>query len=118
QMGGEGAIWLGLAPFVEVDHTFQNLGDGTYFHSGLLAVRASVAAKRNVTYKLLYNDAIAMTGGQPPAGQLTVLMLAQQLYWEGVKPIAVVTDEPEKYPAGTGWPPGTIIHHRDELDAV
>src|SRR5579862_1755455 len=118
QMGAEGAIWLGLSPFTSVEHTFQNLGDGTYFHSGLLAVRASVAAKRNVTYKLLYNDAIAMTGGQPLEGELTVLMLAQQLYWEGVKPIAVVTDEPEKYPLSLNWPTGTVIHHRDELDAV
>ncbi|HTT82839.1 MAG TPA: indolepyruvate ferredoxin oxidoreductase family protein [Rhizomicrobium sp.] len=118
QMGGEGAIWLGLAPFTSVNHTFQNLGDGTYFHSGILAVRASVAAKRNITYKLLYNDAIAMTGGQPLEGEMSVLMLAQQLYWEGVKPIVVVTDEPDKYPADTLWPAGTTIRHRDELDAV
>ncbi len=118
QMGGEGALWLGLAPFTSVQHSFQNLGDGTYFHSGILAVRASVAAKRNITYKLLYNDAIAMTGGQPLEGEMSVLMLSQQLYWEGVKPITVVTDEPEKYPAGTAWPPGTTIRHRDELDAV
>jgi indolepyruvate ferredoxin oxidoreductase len=118
QMGGEGAPWLGLAPFVDgVDHVFQNLGDGTYFHSGILAVRASVAAKRNITYKLLYNDAIAMTGGQPLEGELSVLQLSQQLFWEGVKPIVVVTDEPGKYPAVT-WPAGTTIHHRDELDAV
>jgi indolepyruvate ferredoxin oxidoreductase len=117
-MGSEGAMWLGLAPFVDgVKHVFQNLGDGTYFHSGLLAVRASVAAKRNITYKLLYNDAIAMTGGQPLEGELSVLQLAQQLYWEGVKPVIVVTDEPHKYPAVT-WPAGTTIHHRDELDKI
>ena len=117
-MGHEGAMWLGLAPFVDgVKHVFQNLGDGTYFHSGLLAVRASLAAKRNITYKLLYNDAIAMTGGQPLEGELSVLQLAQQLYWEGVKPVIVVTDEPHKYPAVT-WPAGTTIHHRDELDKI
>jgi indolepyruvate ferredoxin oxidoreductase len=118
QMGSEGAMWIGLAPFVSgVDHIFQNLGDGTYFHSGILAVRASVAAKRNVTYKLLYNDAIAMTGGQPLEGEMSVLQLSQQLFWEGVKPVIVVTDEPEKYPDVT-WPEGTTVHHRDELDAV
>ena len=118
QMGSEGAMWLGLAPFVDgVDHVFQNLGDGTYFHSGILAIRAAVAAKRNITYKLLYNDAIAMTGGQPLEGELSVLQLAQQLYWEGVKPVMVVTDEPEKYPS-VAWPEGTRIHHRDDLDKV
>jgi indolepyruvate ferredoxin oxidoreductase len=118
QMGAEGAMWIGLAPFVDgVEHIFQNLGDGTYFHSGILAVRASVAAKRNVTYKLLYNDAIAMTGGQPLEGEMSVLQLSQQLFWEGVKPVIVVTDEPEKYPNVT-WPEGTTVHHRDELDAV
>ncbi|WP_284257438.1 indolepyruvate ferredoxin oxidoreductase family protein [Acidocella aquatica] len=118
QMGSEGAIWLGLSPFVDgVKHVFQNLGDGTYFHSGILAIRAAVAAKRNITYKLLYNDAIAMTGGQPLEGELSVLQLAQQLFWEGVKPVIVVTDEPHKYPAVT-WPDGTSIHHRDELDKI
>lgn len=118
QMGGEGAPWLGLAPFIDgIDHVFQNLGDGTYFHSGILAVRASVAAKRNITYKLLYNDAIAMTGGQPLEGELTVLQLAQQLFWEGVKPVLVVTDEPQKYPSVV-WPAGTTVHHRDELDSI
>ena len=118
QMGSEGAIWLGLAPFVDgVKHVFQNLGDGTYFHSGILAVRAAVAAKRNITYKLLYNDAIAMTGRQPLEGELSVLQLAQQLFWEGVKPVIVVTDEPHKsgrYLAGRYF----SIHHRDELDKV
>jgi len=118
QMGSEGAMWLGLAPFTDgVKHVFQNLGDGTYFHSGILAIRASVAAKRNITYKLLYNDAIAMTGGQPLEGEMSVLQMAQQVYWEGVKPVIVVTDEPEKYPSVT-WPPGTSIHHRDELDKI
>jgi len=118
QMGSEGAMWIGLAPFVDgIDHVFQNLGDGTYFHSGILAVRAAVAAKRNITYKLLYNDAIAMTGGQPLEGELSVLQLAQQLFWEGVKPVIVVTDEPEKYPS-VAWPEGTTIHHRDELDKI
>jgi indolepyruvate ferredoxin oxidoreductase len=118
QMGSEGAMWLGLAPFTDgVKHVFQNLGDGTYFHSGILAIRAAVAAKRNITYKLLYNDAIAMTGGQPLEGEMSVLQLSQQLFWEGVKPVIVVTDEPEKYPSVT-WPAGTTVHHRDELDKV
>ena len=118
QMGSEGAIWIGLSPFIDgVNHVFQNLGDGTYFHSGILAIRAAVAAKRNMTYKLLYNDAIAMTGGQPLEGELSVLQLAQQLFWEGVKPVIVVSDEPDKYPAVT-WPEGTSVHHRSELEKI
>ena len=118
QMGAEGTLWIGMHHFVDIPHAFQNLGDGTYFHSGLLAVRASVAAKANVTYKLLYNDAVAMTGGQPVDGEITVEMMANQLYWEGVRPVIVVTDEPDKYPAAVRWPEGTVVRHRSELEAT
>jgi indolepyruvate ferredoxin oxidoreductase len=118
QMGAEGTLWVGLQSFMDVPHAFQNLGDGTYFHSGILAVRQAVAAKVNVTYKLLYNDAVAMTGGQPIDGKLSVEDVANQLYWEGVRPIVVVTDEPEKYAATTRWPEGTTIRHRNELELV
>jgi indolepyruvate ferredoxin oxidoreductase len=118
QMGGEGTLWAGLYPFVDVPHAFQNLGDGTYFHSGILAIRAAVASGANMTYKLLYNDAVAMTGGQPVDGKLTMESVANQIYWEGVKPVVIVTDEPDKYPAGITWPPGTTIRHRKELEDV
>ncbi len=117
QMGGEGGNWIGMAPFVEIPHMFQNLGDGTYFHSGLLAIRAAVAAGVNITYKLLYNDAVAMTGGQPVEGHTGVATISRQLADEGVKRIAVVSDDPGKYGAA-GFAPGVTIHHRDELDAV
>ncbi|TCT07741.1 indolepyruvate ferredoxin oxidoreductase family protein [Aquabacter spiritensis] len=118
QMGGEGANWIGEAPFSTRGHVFQNLGDGTYNHSGYLALRASVAAKVNVTYKILFNDAVAMTGGQHHEGDLTVPAIARQVAAEGVRRVVVVTDEPEKYPAGTDWPAGLTIHHRDELEHV
>ena len=118
QMGGEGATWIGQAPFSKTNHVFQNLGDGTYYHSGLLAIRACVAANVNITYKILYNDAVAMTGGQPMDGPLDVPMIANQLHAEGVKRIAVVSDEPEKYPTGGGFPMGTTVHHRDQLDRL
>jgi indolepyruvate ferredoxin oxidoreductase len=118
QMGGEGATWLGQAPFSKTGHVFQNLGDGTYYHSGSLAIRAAVAAKVNITYKILYNDAVAMTGGQPVDGPLDVPTVAAQIAAEGVKKIAIVTDEPEKYPTGGGFPPGTEVFHRDRLDHV
>ena len=118
QMGGEGASWIGEAPFVKTPHMFQNIGDGTYYHSGLLAVRAAAASGVNVTYKILYNDAVAMTGGQRLDGNLTVPQITMQVYAEGAKKIAVVTDEPEKYPSGTQWAPGVSIHHRDDYDAV
>ncbi|WP_114394797.1 indolepyruvate ferredoxin oxidoreductase family protein [Oleisolibacter albus] len=118
QMGGEGVHWVGQAPFVTDTHVFANLGDGTYFHSGILAVRAAVAAKVNITYKILYNDAVAMTGGQPVDGTLSVHDIAQQLDAEGVSRIVVVSDGPEKYGLGQGLPHGTKIYHRDELDQV
>jgi indolepyruvate ferredoxin oxidoreductase len=118
QMGGEGVPWAGIAPFTETKHVFANLGDGTYFHSGLLAIRAAVAAKVNITYKILFNDAVAMTGGQPVDGPLNVPQITQQVYAEGVGRIVVVTDEPEKYPAGSAFAPGVTVHHRDELDAI
>ena len=117
-MGGEGATWIGQSPFVETPHVFQNLGDGTYFHSGLLAVRACVAAKVNITYKILFNDAVAMTGGQPIDGELSPQAIAQQVAAEGVRRIVVVSEEPERYTVRMGFPPGTTIEPRSRLDAV
>ncbi|MEA2930722.1 MAG: indolepyruvate ferredoxin oxidoreductase [Hyphomicrobiales bacterium] len=117
-MGGEGANWIGEAPFSKRKHVFQNLGDGTYNHSGYLAIRASAAAGVNVTYKILFNDAVAMTGGQRNDGGLTVPIIARQVAAEGAKKIVVVTDEPWKYPKGTEWPKGLTIHHRDDLMQV
>ncbi len=117
-MGAEGATWIGHAPFTSEQHVFANLGDGTYFHSGLLAIRAAVAANVNITYKILYNDAVAMTGGQHVDGPLDPAMISRQIAAEGVAPIIVVTDEPDKYPAGTAWAPGVTIRHRSELDDV
>ena len=118
QMGGEGASWIGQAPFTETQHIFANLGDGTYNHSGSLAIRAAIASGVSITYKLLYNDAVAMTGGQPADNGFTVPQLTRQLTAEGAKKVVVVTDEPDKYPLGTDFAPGVTIHHRDELDAV
>jgi indolepyruvate ferredoxin oxidoreductase len=119
QMGGEGASWLGMAPFVTRGHVFQNVGDGTFYHSGSLAVRAAKAAGANVTFKILYNDAVAMTGGQRmETANLSVPQVARLLEAEGVEEVAIVTDEPDKYPLGAGFPPGARVHHRDELDAV
>src|SRR5690349_4348901 len=118
QMGGEGVPWIGIAPFTKMPHVFANLGDGTYFHSGLLAIRAAASADVNITYKILFNDAVAMTGGQPVDGQLNVPMITRQVLAEGVKKVAIVTDEPEKYDNVHNLAPGTTIHHRDELDAV
>jgi len=118
QMGGEGVPWVGIEPFTETRHVFANLGDGTYFHSGLLAIRAAASAGVNITYKILFNDAVAMTGGQPVDGALTVPMVTRQVAAEGVKRIAIVTDEPEKYRSVADLAPGTTIHHRDQLDAV
>ncbi|MGH6836482.1 MAG: indolepyruvate ferredoxin oxidoreductase family protein [Methylocella sp.] len=118
QMGGEGANWIGEAPFSKRAHVFQNLGDGTYDHSGILAVRFAVASGVNITFKILFNDAVAMTGGQRLEGGLTVDMIARQVAAENVKRIVVVTDEPRKYPAATRWPEGLAIKDRHDLDSV
>ena len=117
-MGAEGVPWIGQAPFTDEKHLFANLGDGTYYHSGLLAIRAAVAAKVNMTYKILYNDAVAMTGGQHHDGPLDPAIISRQVAAEGVSRIVVVTDEPQKYPPGVNWAPGVSVRHRDELDAV
>jgi indolepyruvate ferredoxin oxidoreductase len=118
QMGGEGATWIGQAPFTDTQHVFQNLGDGTYFHSGVLAIRAAVAAGVNITYKILYNDAVAMTGGQPIDGQLSVDDLVHQLHGEGVRRIALVSDYPEAYTGKFSDIPGYSLTHRDDYDAL
>jgi indolepyruvate ferredoxin oxidoreductase len=118
QMGGEGANWIGEAPFSKRPHVFQNLGDGTYNHSGYMAIRAAIAAGVNITYKLLFNDAVAMTGGQANDGGLTVPQIARQVAAEGTRRVVVVTDEPWKYAKSEEWPRGLTIHHRDELIAV
>jgi len=117
-MGGEGVPWVGQAPFTSEKHIFANLGDGTYFHSGLLAIRQAVSAKVAMTYKILYNDAVAMTGGQPIDGTLTVARLTRQLEAEGIEKIVIVTDDPAKYALITDLAPNTPIRHRDQLDAV
>jgi len=117
-MGGEGAAWIGLSPFVTRKHVFQNLGDGTYNHSGLLALRAAAAAGIDITYKILFNDAVAMTGGQAHEGNLTVPQISRQVAAEGARRIAIVSDEPDKYARDADFAPGVTIHHRDELDAV
>jgi indolepyruvate ferredoxin oxidoreductase len=114
-MGAEGVTWVGQAPFTSEKHVFTNLGDGTYYHSGILAIRAAVAAKVNITYKILYNDAVAMTGGQIHDGPLDPAMISRQIAAEGVTPIIVVTDEPDKYPADYAWAPGVTVRHRSEL---
>ena len=117
-MGGEGASWIGESKFSKRKHVFQNIGDGTYFHSGLLSIRAAIAADINVTFKILYNDAVAMTGGQSVDGALTVPAVTRQMQAEGARRVVVVTDEPEKFGARSGLAPGTMVHHRRELDAV
>jgi indolepyruvate ferredoxin oxidoreductase len=117
-MGAEGVPWVGAHHFTEVPHIFQNLGDGTYFHSGYLAIRQAIATNTNITYKILYNDAVAMTGGQPHDGNVHPWTISQQVYAEGVRRIALVSDEPRKYPAGTEWASGVTFHHRDQLDEV
>ena len=118
QMGGEGTPWIGQAPFSQRPHMFANLGDGTFYHSGSLAIRQSIASGVNITYKVLYNDAVAMTGGQPIDGILTVPQMTRLLEAEGAKQIVIVTDEPQKYNAALRLAPGTTVRHRDELDAV
>jgi indolepyruvate ferredoxin oxidoreductase len=118
QMGGEGANWIGEAPFSKRRHVFQNLGDGTYNHSGLLAIRAAVTSGVNITYKILFNDAVAMTGGQPNDGDLSVAKIASQVRAEGVERIAIVSDEPNKYTSADHFPSHVSFHHRDDLQAV
>ncbi|MDA8444155.1 indolepyruvate ferredoxin oxidoreductase family protein [Paracidovorax valerianellae] len=120
QMGGEGVTWVGQQPFTTEKHVFANLGDGTYFHSGLLAIRQSIAAGTNITYKVLYNDAVAMTGGQQvgerPEGH-SVLQIMASLKAEGIAKLVIVTDEPAKYD-GVALADGVTVHHRDELDKI
>jgi indolepyruvate ferredoxin oxidoreductase len=118
QMGGEGANWIGEAPFSKRAHVFQNLGDGTYNHSGYLAIRAAIASGVNITYKILYNDAVAMTGGQKNDGGLTVDQIARQVTAEGAKRVVLVTNERWRYTSKTQWPAGMAIHDREDLDAV
>ncbi len=117
-MGGEGISWVGQSPFSSDNHVFVNLGDGTYYHSGSMAIRQAVAAGVNVTYKILFNDAVAMTGGQQVDGPLSVSAITRQVEAEGVRKIVVVTDEPDKYPTGEPFAHGTSVHHRDDLDKV
>ena len=120
QMGGEGTPWIGQQHFSHDQHVFANIGDGTYFHSGILAIRQSIAAGVNITYKILYNDAVAMTGGQrigERAEGHSVVQIAQSMRAEGAVIIKVVTDEPEKY-NGVALAEGVLVHHRDELDAI
>ncbi len=116
QMGGEGATWLGMAEHSGMQHVFANMGDGTYYHSGILAIRAAIAAGANITYKLLYNDAVAMTGGQPVDGPISVAQITHQVHSEGARRIIVMSDEPEKYGGSPGFAPGVEIRHRDALD--
>ncbi|MBV8926157.1 MAG: indolepyruvate ferredoxin oxidoreductase family protein [Bradyrhizobium sp.] len=116
-MGGEGANWIGQAPFTSEQHIFQNLGDGTYTHSGLLALRAAAVSGVNITYKILYNDAVAMTGGQPTEGGFNVAQIAHQVWAEGTKRLAIVSDDPGKYPADY-FPQGASVHHRRDMDAL
>jgi indolepyruvate ferredoxin oxidoreductase len=118
-MGGEGVNWIGQAPFTSEPHIFQNLGDGTYTHSGLLALRAAGASGVNITYKILYNDAVAMTGGQPAEGSFTVSQIAHQVWAEGAKRLVIVSDDPGKYWAESNtFPRGATVHHRREMDTL
>ncbi len=117
QMGGEGVPWVAASRFVAEPHVFQNLGDGTYYHSGYLAVRQAIAAKANITYKILYNDAVAMTGGQPVDGGLSVPQIVQQVLSEGAVKVVVVTDDTTRY-QGVTLPQGVAVEDRKELDAI
>jgi indolepyruvate ferredoxin oxidoreductase len=116
-MGGEGVPWVGVAPFTKEKHVFANLGDGTYFHSGSLAIRQAIASGANITYKILYNDATAMTGGQHVDGELSPQQITFQLHSEGVREIYLVSENPQLYPA-SDIAPGVKVAHRDDLDAV
>ena len=118
QMGGEGAPWIGLAPFTTMPHMFANMGDGTYQHSGLLAIRQALAAQARITYKILYNDAVAMTGGQPAEGAPSVVSIARQLHAEGIRKLAIVADDLARLPPASEFPAGATRHGREELDAV
>ncbi len=118
QMGGEGLNWTGAAPFSGTRHMFQNMGDGTYYHSGLMAIRGAIAAKVNITYKILFNDAVAMTGGQPVDGPLSVGDIIRQVQAEGVNKVALVSDQPELHRNSGDIPAGIEIHHRDDLMAL
>jgi len=118
QMGGEGGNWIGLAPFTDTPHIFQNMGDGTYYHSGLLAIRAAIAAGVNITYKILYNDAVAMTGGQPVDGPVSVASIANQVMQEGVKRVVLLSDDPDRHRRSKALPAEVRIGHRDSLDEV
>jgi indolepyruvate ferredoxin oxidoreductase len=117
QMGGEGVNWIPRSKFSDDEHIFQNLGDGTFFHSGSLAIRQAVAAATNITYKILYNDAVAMTGGQPVDGPISVQSIAHSVRSEGVQRIALVSDEPELFVPGE-FPPGTTFSHRRDMDKI
>lgn len=117
QMGGEGADWVGQAAFTKQPHVFQNMGEGTYFHSGLLAIRQAIASGANITYKILFNDAVAMTGGQPVDGLISVPQIVRQMASEGASRIVVVTDEPARY-AGIALESGTAVRDRRDLDMV
>ena len=116
-MGGEGTMWLGQQPFTRQDHVFANIGDGTYAHSGSLAIRQAIAADVPITYKILFNGFVSMTGGQPIEGGMTPLQILGELAAEGVKKMALVADEPERY-AGISLPPGVSLRHRDAMDAT
>lgn len=118
QMGGEGIQWAGAQPFSETQHIFQNLGDGTYQHSGLLAIRAAIALGTSITYKILYNDAVAMTGGQPAEGVNDPARITRQIQAEGVTTIALVSDAPARWLNSPDLAPGVTVHHRDEMDTV
>ncbi|MBP6020777.1 MAG: indolepyruvate ferredoxin oxidoreductase family protein [Burkholderiaceae bacterium] len=117
QMGGEGTDWIGLSRYTKMGHVFQNMGEGTYFHSGYLAIRQAVAAKANITYKILFNDAVAMTGGQPVDGSISVPQICQQMLGEGVQRVVITTDDPTKY-RGVPLIKGVTVHHRHELDGL
>ncbi|KMO27976.1 pyruvate ferredoxin oxidoreductase, partial [Methylobacterium variabile] len=120
-MGAEGVDWTGQAPFTRQGHVFQNLGDGTYFHSGHAAIRQAVASGANITYKILYNDAVAMTGGQPVDGTLSVPQITRLVAAEGARRVVVVSDDPDRVAAAAARDPlgpGVTLHHRDDLDAV
>jgi indolepyruvate ferredoxin oxidoreductase len=116
-MGGEGVPWTAISRFTDEGHRFVNLGDGTFFHSGSLAIRQSVAVGANITYKLLYNDAVAMTGGQSVDGTLTPQQVTHMLYWEGIRAIRFLSDHPEDY-RQEELAPGTVVMHRDKIDDV